>query len=79
VSSDLHQRIGVALDLWLDVERQADDLLDELLDDWVQITRTAMLSARDRLDQLEREQRLDELEHDLAGLEHDELGEEAPA
>ena len=75
MSSDLHQRIGVALDLWLDVERQADDLLDELLDDWVQITRTAMLSARDRLDQLERADRIGALELELDR----DLGEEAPA
>jgi hypothetical protein len=71
----LHDRIGVALDLWLDVERQADDLLDELLDDWVQITRTAMLSARDRLDQLERADRIGALELELDR----DLGEEAPA
>ena len=75
MSGQLRDRMGVALDLWLDVERQADDLLDELLDDWVQITRTAMLSARDRLDQLERADRIGALELELDR----DLGEEAPA
>jgi hypothetical protein len=60
---NLRDRMGAALDLWLDIERQADDRLDDILDDWVQIARTGMLSARDRL----------ELELDR------DLGEEAPA
>ena len=71
----LHDRIGAALDHLLDIEREVDDELDDIADDWMQIARTGLLCLRDRLEQLERADRIGALELELDR----DLGEEAPA